>query len=177
MQLNNSPPVGAFFLGWDANPIKIGEKVSVIHHYFDSKNISLDVVDSYRDNYGELSASFISTQYTSSSTETGSLGAGLLTEANGSYAFRGGLVGGSASCFNSGGPVSTGNYDYYSRFDQIFPALRPYLFKEAIGPNYTDMWWGGESESGWGIQIAQHRSNNFLRRGIPTTNREISFSL
>jgi len=28
--------------------------------------------------------------------------------------------------------------------------------------NYTDMWWGGESESGWGFNVFQHASNNIF---------------
>jgi cytochrome c553 len=28
--------------------------------------------------------------------------------------------------------------------------------------NYTDMWWGGESESGWGFNVIQHASNNIF---------------
>lgn len=162
-QLNNAPPAGAFFLGWDANTVKIGENISVIHTAsFNSKFITLGVVDSYLETYRALTGSFISPRYTSSTTAAGSFGAGLLTEAGGNYFLRGSLIGGPANCRNTGLPAANGNYDYYSRFDQIFPAVRPYLFKEAIGTNYTDIWWGGESESGWGIQITQHRSNNIF---------------
>jgi cytochrome c553 len=28
--------------------------------------------------------------------------------------------------------------------------------------NYTDMWWGGDSESGWGFNVIQHASNNIF---------------
>ncbi len=165
-QLNNAPPAGAFFLGWDANAVKIGENISVIHtaNYY-SKFVALGVVDnyaSYLETFRPLTGSFISPRYTSSTTAGGSFGAGLLTEAGGSYFFRGSLIGGPASCFNTGLPAVNGNFDYYSRFDQVFPAVRQYLFKEKIGTNYTDIWWGGESESGWGIQITQHRSNNIF---------------
>ncbi len=165
-QLNNAPPAGAFFLGWDSNAVKIGENISVIHAAsYSSKFIALGVVDnyaSYLETFRPLTGSFISPRYTSSTTAGGSFGAGLLTEAGGSYFFRGSLIGGPANCLNTGLPAANGNYDYYSRFDQIFPAVRPYLFKEAIGTNYTDIWWGGESESGWGIQITQHRSKNIF---------------
>jgi hypothetical protein len=127
-----------------------------------SKFIALGIVDSYLETYRALTGSFISPRYTSSTTAGGSFGAGLLTEAGGSYFLRGSLIGGPANCLNTGLPAAIGNFDYYSRFDQIFPAVRPYLFKEAIGTNYTDIWWGGESESGWGIQITQHRSKNIF---------------
>ncbi len=30
-----------------------------------------------------------------------------------------------------------------------------------VAPNYTDMWWAGEAESGWGMSIAQHGNSQF----------------
>ena len=163
-QLNRAPPVGAFFLGWDSNIIGVGENITVIHHPEpDPKRITLGVVDSFRNDFGGgVNGSFISPRYTTGSTFGGSSGAGILTLSGGNYFLRGGLLGGPAACTNSGQPASADNFDYYSRFDLIFPSIRQFIFKDVTATNDTDIWWGGPAESGWGIQITQHASNNIF---------------
>ena len=163
-QLNRAPPVGAFFLGWDSNIIGVGENITVIHHPEpDPKRITLGVVDSFRNDFGGgVNGSFISPRYTTGSTFGGSSGSGILTLSGGNYFLRGGLLGGPATCTNSGQPASADNFDYYSRFDLIFPSIRQFIFKDVTATNYTDIWWGGPAESGWGIQITQHASNNIF---------------
>jgi lysyl endopeptidase len=163
-RLNGAPPVGAFFLGWDANTISVGENISVIHHPGgDPKRITLGVVDRFRNDVGgSITGSFISPRYTTGSTAGGSSGSALLTQSGGNYFLRGGLFGGPASCSTTNLPASSDNYDYFSRFDLIFPSIQQYLFKGATATNYTDIWWGGPAESGWGIQITQHQSNNIF---------------
>ncbi len=166
LQLNNPPPAGAFFSGWDANTINVGQSITVIHHpEGDPKRVSLGLVDSFRSDFGGgINGSFISPRYTTGSTAGGSSGSGLLTQTgnNGGYLLRGGLLGGPADCSTSNLPASSGNYDYFSRFDLIFPAIQQYLFKGTVATNYTDIWWAGESESGWGIQITQHQTGNIF---------------
>ena len=163
LQLNNPPPAGAFFLGWDANTINIGDSISVIHHPDgDPKRISLGIVDSFRTGFGGLTGSFISPTYSTGSTAGGSSGSGILTQSGGNYFLRGGLYGGPADCTTSNLPASSGNYDYFSRFDLVFPAIQQYLFKGTATTNYTDIWWAGAAESGWGIQITQHQSGNIF---------------
>ncbi len=131
LQLNRAPPASAFFLGWDANTIAVNTPITVIHHPLgDPKKVSLGQVIDFKIDSG-LGGSFISPGYTSGTTEGGSSGSGLLTIAGGNYFLRGGLLGGPASCSNSGSLVNantTGNYDEYSRFDQAFPNIRKWLF-------------------------------------------------
>ena len=55
-----------------------------------------------------------------------------------------------------------GNYAYYSRFDLIYPSIKQFLMKDTTPPNFTDIWWGGPAESGWGIQITQHATGNIF---------------
>lgn len=162
-QLNRAPPTGAFFLGWDANVISLGENITVIHHPDgDPKRITLGFVDSFRNDFPGATGSFISPSYTTGSTFGGSSGSGILTLSGGNYFLRGGLFGGPAGCSTSGQPASSGNYDYFSRFDLVFPSIRQFIFKDTTATNYTDIWWGGAAESGWGIQITQHPSNNIF---------------
>jgi lysyl endopeptidase len=162
-QLNRAPPAGAFLLGWDANVINVGENISIIHHPDgDPKRITLGFVDRFRGGIDGLTGSFISPAYTTGSTAGGSSGSSILTQSGGNYFLRGGLYGGPAGCSTSGQPASAGNYDFFSRFDLIFPSIRQFIFKDATAANYTDIWWGGAAESGWGIQITQHPSNNIF---------------
>lgn len=99
------------------------------------------------------SESFAEVRWTLGSTDVGSSGGGLWTTSGGQYLFRGGLWGGNAFC-----SVPTGS-DYYSRLDQAYPAIAGYIAASA-SPAYdvTDLWWGGESESGWGLNLTQHPS-------------------
>jgi lysyl endopeptidase len=160
MRINRAPPAGVFFAGWNANTIGIGENVTLIHHSDgDPKRYSLGVVDQFRSapNLG-ANGSFIGVRYTFSTVLGGGSGGGVFTLNGNDYQLRGGLLGGTAECSNSGLAASDGNLDVYSRFDQIFPSIRQYLFTSGGGgsvTNYTDMWWNA-SESGWGLQITHH---------------------
>lgn len=163
LRMNDPPPGGVFFLGWDANTITVGEPVSVIHHSLgDPKRLTLGVVERFRNDFSSSGASFISPTYTTGTTSSGSTGAGLLTTTDGKYFLRGALAGGPATCENRNMTAMGGNYAYYSRFDLIYPLIKRFLFKDTTPPNYTDIWWGGPAESGWGIQITQHATGNIF---------------
>lgn len=163
LRMNNLAPGGAFFSGWDANPIAVGESVTIIHHALgDPKRVTIGLVDLFRTGFAGLNGTFTSPTYTTGTTSSGSTGAGILTVADGKYFLRGSLVGGPATCENRNQPSSAGNYAYYSRFDAIYQSIKQYLMKDAAPPSYTDIWWGGAAESGWGIQITQHLSGNIF---------------
>jgi lysyl endopeptidase len=167
LRMNDSPPGGVFFLGWDAATAAAGEPISVLHHSLgDPKRLTLGVVDRFRNDLAGslagLTGSFISPTYTTGTTSSGSTGAGLLTTTDGKYFLRGALTGGPATCENRNTTVAGGNYAYYSRFDLIYPSIKRFLFKDITPPNYTDIWWGGPAESGWGIQITQHATGNIF---------------
>lgn len=161
MRINGTPPAGVYFAGWNANTIGVGENVTLIHHSDgDPKRYSLGVVDQFR-SAPSLGAngSFIGVRYTLSTVLGGGSGGGVFTLAGNDYQLRGGLLGGTATCSNTGQSASAGNLDVYSRFDQIFPSVRQYLFAGNGGggntTNYTDMWWN-PNESGWGLQVTHH---------------------
>ncbi len=157
LRMNSLAPGGVFFSGWDANPVAVGDSISVLHHSLgDPTRLTLGTVERFRSDFAGLTGTFASPTYTTGTTSAGSSGAGLLTTTNGEYFLRGTLVGGPATCENRNQPPTAGNYAYYSRFEQIYPAIKRFINKDTAPPNYTDIWWGGAAESGWGLSITQH---------------------
>jgi hypothetical protein len=154
-RLNNSPPQGSFFSGWDASTISSGGNAIAVHHpQGDLKKVSVGTVLGFsQPGVGGGNEEFIRIQWNSGTTEGGSSGGGLWTSNNGQYFLRGALWGGTALCSNPSGT------DNFSRFDQIYPNLAPYI-GPVITPaaDYTDLWYGGESQTGWGLNLVQHPS-------------------
>lgn len=154
LRLNDVPPPGAFFAGWDANPIPIGAGVVSIHHpRGDLAKVSQGTARRFSSPTADNSTRYIEVGWATGTTEPGSSGGGLFTSDGTRFALRGGLWGGAAMCSNLDGP------DYFSRFDQVYPALKTYL-NPTFAPfaNFTDLWWD-PNESGWGINLVQHSSN------------------
>lgn len=158
VRLNNAAPSGAFFGAWSANALATGSPVITIHHpEGDLKKVSEGSVigTSHPDLVGGVSnLSFSEVRYSSGTTEGGSSGAGLFTFDGSQYLLRGALWGGSALCTNPNGT------DNFSRLDQVYTALQPYLNPTVTGPAYdfTDLWWN-PNESGWGLNVIQHPNN------------------
>ena len=119
--LNNTPPAGAEFAGWDSAPLAASSNIIGIHHPAgDVKKVSSGKqmsVDGYQNAVAWLSGT----------TEGGSSGSGLFTADATGYHLRGGLYGGSAECANSGSTTNARNRDYYSRFDVVFPHIQQWL--------------------------------------------------
>jgi lysyl endopeptidase len=155
VRLNNAPPAGAFFSGWDANPLSAGSPVISIHHpRGDLKKVTQGSMLRFGiPGVAGGNASYIETQWTNGTTEQGSSGAGVWSASAGAYAFRGGLYGGTALCSN---PTGT---DYFSRLDLAYPSLAQYLSPTSATPiaDFTDLWWN-PAESGWGLSLVQHAS-------------------
>ncbi|HEY5972466.1 MAG TPA: PKD domain-containing protein [Pseudoxanthomonas sp.] len=121
LRLNNMPPAGSEFAGWDSATLASSSNIIGIHHPAgDAKKVSSGQkvsIDSYQNGVGWLSGT----------TEGGSSGSGLFTADATGYHLRGGLYGGSASCANTGSLSNTQNRDYYSRFDVVFPHISQWL--------------------------------------------------
>jgi len=172
IRLNDSAPTGSFFNGWNANALGVGTAIVVAHHPLgDLKKVSQGtlVADSAFPLAPSTTTLFNEVKYSSGSTEGGSSGAGLYSFDGTQYQLRGALFGGGAAC---DAPTDS---DWYSQFDKAYPALQPYL-APAIVPaaNYTDLWWNA-NESGWGLNIVQHASNEifavwftYAANGMPT---------
>ena len=158
LRLNNAAPSGAFFAAWSANAMTTGSSVITIHHpEGDLKKVSEGSVIGFSHpdlDAGSTNVPFSEVRYSSGTTEGGSSGAGLFSFDGSQYLLRGGLWGGSALCTNPNGS------DNFSRLDQVYTALQPYLNPATTGPAYdfTDLWWN-PNESGWGLNVIQHPNN------------------
>lgn len=122
IRLNDPAPAGAFFAGWNADPLSTGTAVTAIHHPSgDARMVSTGqkmAQDSVNHEVGWLIGT----------TEGGSSGSGLFTIAvGGAYELRGGLFGGFASCANDGDLGNPNNRDFYSRLDQDFASMSTWL--------------------------------------------------
>ncbi len=140
LQLRGTVPATAYFAGWDSAMIGGGSAISVVHHPGgDPRKVSagqtlaspFSIVSQ-----DQISGSFITVAYTSSSTEGGSSGGGLFTTISDSYFLRGALCCGDALCNNSGSVNNLANRDYFSRLDLAFPQLKQWLDPVAtsLGP-------------------------------------------
>ena len=156
LRLNEAAPAGAFFSASSPNTIGVGESTLAIHHpRADLKKVSLGTTQGFGDfSLASTPTSFILMQWSQGTTEPGSSGSGFWTASTAEYVFRGGLQGGAASCDNPTG------IDMYSRFDRAFAAI---IGRYLIAPSadYTDLWWNA-SESGWGLNLIQHASNQIF---------------
>jgi hypothetical protein len=121
LRLNNPPPAGVYFGGWNADPLASGAPAIVLHYpEGDLEKFSQGTTQGYDTFNG--SGSFIVMQYSTGTTEPGSSGSGLLTfNPGGFYELRGGLFGGDASCQSPNGS------DYYSRLDLAYAYISPFL--------------------------------------------------
>lgn len=165
LRLNGTPPSGVYYLGWDAAAIAAGTEVVVIHHPAgDVKKVSLGQVTGIGGS-SLASGSFVKAGYTDGTTEGGSSGCALMTFSGGEYRLRGGLLGGSASCTNSGTIGAPGNSDDYSRFDLVFDELQQFLAPATTQPpsniDYSGAWFN-PSESGWGLIVVRGASGIYV---------------
>lgn len=161
LRLNGVPPAGAVFAGWNANPMAPSTAVVAIHHPSgDIKKVSQGNHSGSSANVnigGQVVTNAMRASWTEGTTEGGSSGSGLFTNSNG-YQLRGGLFGGSASCANVGQSEANGNVDYYSRLDQIYPAIEQYIGTPGgtVGPtrDHTGQW-DVATEAGRGLSLFQ----------------------
>jgi hypothetical protein len=161
LRLNGTPPAGSFYSGWDANAIGAGAGVLTIHHpEGDLKKVSEGTVLDLTAVGGGVAGgniAFIRVGWGTAVTEPGSSGAGVFTFDGTEYKLRGGLWGGPSSC----SATSSSRYDWFSRFDIVYPTLAAYLSSGASQIDYTDLWWN-PTESGWGLNLIQHASRNIF---------------
>ena len=155
LRLNEAPPTGAFYSGWDARTVSAGTPAITIHHPDgDLRKVTEGTVRALAApgvSVGGSSVPLIQVSWSLGSTEGGSSGAGLFTSGAGGYLFRGGLWGGDAFCHKPAG------FDYYSRFDMAYAEMARYLGSGSADIDYTDLWWN-PAESGWGLNLIQHPS-------------------
>jgi hypothetical protein len=160
LRLNEWAPMGAYLLGWDANPITaVNTPIVVLHHPLgDLKMYTAGVVDGLDILTSPRSAptGYWRTSYNQGVTEFGSSGGGLFTFSSNQYVLRGSLSTG--NIFECSARQPDGYYignDWFTRFDTAFPNLRPWLQATNL-PQFdvTDLWWN-PAENGWGINLTQ----------------------
>lgn len=164
LRLNNAAPAGSFFLGWNANAVSAGTAIVALHHPAgDVKKVSIGAITGIGAS-ALASGSFIKAGYTDGTTEGGSSGCGLLTEASGEFVLRGGLLGGQASCANSGTIGAAGNSDDYSRLDLAFANIRQFLQPNTTQPpsniDYSGAW-SNAQQDGWGLIVIRGASGTY----------------
>ena len=129
LRLNSTPPTGAIFAGWDASTVSNGAALTAVHHPAgDLKKVSLGTMSGFSSPASNMADMLVSdwNSIATGVTEGGSSGSGIFTAVGQpatSYLLRGGLFGGPSSCTASAADL----HDYYSRLDQVYPALAQYL--------------------------------------------------
>jgi len=112
LRLNNAPPAGAFFSGWDSTRFLNGDMLTLHHPAWDIKKVStgtgVGVCSlAFPGIPGLNSATLTQITYTEGTTQGGSSGGGLFTLSGGQYLLRGGNVGGGTSNNNTCLDVTT----------------------------------------------------------------------
>lgn len=155
LRLNEAPPTGATFLGWDATSLTANTTIFGLHHPSgDLKKFSRGRFNRFStEAFQGAVSSFIEVFWDVGTTEPGSSGSGLFTSDGTDYYLRGGLGFGQAACSDLTGR------DVYSRFDNAFASLQQYLAGASSGggTNYTALWFN-EATQGWGINL-NHQGN------------------
>jgi hypothetical protein len=139
LRLNNSPPPGAVYSAWDAATLIASAPLTAIHHpEGDVKKVSLGTMGGFT-TQGGPGGSVIQVNWNSLATgvtEPGSSGSGIFSPVGSppsEYRLRGGLFGGPSSCT----ATLADRHDYYSRFDQAFQYLAPYIDKTDATCSYA----------------------------------------
>lgn len=172
MRLNNAPPSGAVFAGWDAAVMSFPAAVTGIHHPSgDIKKVSIGTATGH-ENIPSGSGSYIRVNWTGTATgftERGSSGSGIFTGNSGpGYRFRGGLSTGSiTSC--SASPAEL--YDWYSRLDQVYPSIAQYLNPGSEAPRGPNVLANPGFESGRTAWTEVSNSGLFIINNQPDSAR------
>lgn len=140
LRLNDAPPAGAIFSGWDSGSVAIGQSLVGIHHPAgDLQKISFGTLHSYancdpiqgsdpfscRLTYDPKSTTaYYYLKWQNGTTEGGSSGSGLFKDGR----LIGVLSGGSGAC------TLSERTSVYGKFSSILPSLRKWLAAEASTP-------------------------------------------
>ena len=176
LQLNDTPPAGALFAGWDASTIPVGTSVIGLHHpRGDLLKLSLGTVagqsSCFTTSSTQLSCvgstgNFYSVALSQGTTEGGSSGSAI---------FRGGkvigtLYGGSHTCSNRSGS------NYYGRFDVAYnAALKTWLAGSSTSPqpsNRTAVYRFYNARTGAHFYTASAAERDFVIRTYPDFSYE-----
>ncbi|HSN21095.1 MAG TPA: serine protease, partial [Usitatibacter sp.] len=134
--MNDTPPPGAVYAGWNAAPLAPGDPVvSVSHPKGDTARYAAGLV-SQRYRLDQWPQEFYGVSYTRGIIQGGSSGSGLFTMANGSLELRGILTG--TTVRNSADGLSCTDLSedgLYSRLEIFAPEMQPYISRVARAPD------------------------------------------
>ncbi len=138
--LNESLPNDVLYSGWAMGDMQPEQEVVGVQHTINDAGVMLPKTISWGNfiNYGFFNnrtgqhvayanGPYMYLHWSKGFTTPGSSGSGLWTKFNGTSFLVGSLKGGTSSCANPTG------YDYYARFNQVFP-----LFQQWLAPGYTN---------------------------------------
>ncbi|MDP2828303.1 MAG: trypsin-like serine protease [Sulfuricellaceae bacterium] len=140
LRLNDAPPSGVMFSGWDSSAISVGTQVTGIHHpEGDVKKVSTGNVTNIGLSFilaetDVLYTGFTEAFWTSGVVEHGSSGSGLFSGSGNQYRLRGSLTSGDGSCQEA---PRTG---VYSPFDRVYPAIAQYLSPSDTGSEVAEFY-------------------------------------
>ncbi|MDR0250430.1 MAG: hypothetical protein LBI35_03835 [Burkholderiales bacterium] len=174
LKLNDAPPAGAYFAGWDAGYFSSGPFIGVHHPRGDIKKVSTGNGAGATCNtrfigsdLPGLNMSLLSlVSWTEGIVESGSSGSGLFTLSGGSYHLRGGLMGGAPNaCWQVGlPPGNSSNASCYFSLSLVYDSIKQYLGASSPNPdypplvfgpahNYSGQWVNANEEKGWGLSV------------------------
>ena len=137
LRLNDTPPAGAWFAGWDATRFLSGAMIGIHHPLNDIKKVSTGngegatcasaIIDP-----SVAGSSLTLTSWSEGTTEDGSSGSGVFTLSNGNYYLRGGLMGGTSTCSSNALNISC-----YSSLNLVYDEVKQYLSPNGPVPDVT----------------------------------------
>ena len=129
LQMNASPPSGAYFAPIDTRLITAGQSmVSLSHPAGDAMRLALGAVDTPDIRISDNVLPFVSVKYSRGIIEGGSSGSGLFVMDNGTLKFRGTLLGTTLNNSTTGMSCSdTNELAIYGRFDMFAEEMAQYV--------------------------------------------------
>lgn len=171
--LNDTPPAGAVFVGWDASTVAAGASTIGLHHpRGDLLKLSYGAVvgqstcttiSDTQFSCGGASGNYYRVNWSQGTTEGGSSGSALFK--NGKVV--GTLYGGSAVCTNKS------SSDFYGRFDVAYnAALKNWLASTVSGSGRTAVYRFYNASTGAHFYIAGASERDYVIRNFPEFNYE-----
>jgi len=169
LRLNDAPPAGAFFAGWDASTQVMGASVVGLHHpRGDLLKISFGTLNSQSNctsaggtqfQCSGTTGNFYRVNWSEGTTEGGSSGSALF---KGGTHVIGTLYGGSSSCQAIASP------EFYGRFDVAYnAALRNWLAPIASAATRTAVYRFYNAKTGAHFYTASAAERDFVIRTFP----------
>jgi lysyl endopeptidase len=135
LQMNDTPPPGAVYSGWNAARLSVGDSiVSLSHPKGDTTRLALGTITSSGYRITNLAQDEYGVGYSRGIIEGGSSGSGLFTLSGGSLQLRGILTG---TTIRNGSGLSCTNLNeegLYGRFEIFYPEILPYVTGTGVAP-------------------------------------------